>query len=256
MESINFKNGIRIQSKTAYNLYHMYFEDFSELIIALPNKDFNQYKLLLYFTDKKYKSENIDTDELVAQNLSDKLDKIYATSANAICIVPTILKKEFDEVIAENDDRLYKRLIKNLDKVVNYAYWSIKNNLIFEDTMNVDEHVYIVKQDDEDIKLFWWLELQGNKKYKQITLEETKVKETPVETPPVVKEEAPTVEFLQEEPTVTKGPPPRRQTMRKTRSKPSGDGVHSTGYSNMAFIILVLTISMLMGIGLAVLILK
>ena len=252
MESINFKNGIRIQSKEAYNLYHLYFEDFSEIIIATPNKDFNQYKLLLHFSDKKYKSENIDTDELAVQDLSDKMDKVYTETSNAICIIPTILKKEFDEVIAENDDRLYKKLIQKLDKIVNYAYWSIRNGLIFEDTMKVDDHVYIVKQSDEDIKLFWWLELHGNNKYKQITIGKPKVPNRKDNS----QEELFKVVPDPITPTVTTGPPPRRHNMRRTRSKPKGDGVHSTGYSNMAFIILVLLISTMMGLGLAVLILK
>lgn len=252
MESINFKNGILIHKNEAYNLYHLYLKDLTEFIISTPNNDFNKYKLLIYFDNLNFKNENIDTDELITGRLVKKMDIIYSQSPNSICVIPTISKKEFNDINQENDDRPYNKLLKDLDKIVNYAYWSIKNNLIFEDTMHIDPQIGIIKQTEGDIKFIWWLELRGNKKYKQVVIESPKQKEIT---------EKPSLENLQK---ITITPvtqnvlvksPPRRQTMKRTR-KPKGDGIHSTGYSNMAFIIMVLTISLLMGIGLAVLILK
>ena len=250
MESINFKNGILIHKNDAYSLNHLFFQDFSEFIISTPNKDFNKYKLLIYFDNLNFKTQNIDTDELITGKITEKMDNIYNQVPNAICVIPTISKKEFDEANEINDDKPYKKLLKDIDKVVNYAYWSIKNNLIFEDTMNVDPQVGIIKRTDEDIKFIWWLELHGNKKYKQVTIEKPKKEDKKPSESNQVSTLNPAVETLE-----LKSPPPRRKTMRRTGT-PKGDGVHSTGYSNMAFVIMVLTISLLMGIGLAVLILK
>lgn len=248
MESINFKNGILIHESKAYNLNHLFFQDFSEFIISTPNNDFNKYKILIYFDNLNFKAENVDIDELITGRLVKKMDKIYREIPNSICVIPTISKKEFNEINEENDNKPYNKLLKDLDKVVTYAYWSIKNNLIFEDTMNVDPQIGIIRQSEEDIKFIWWLELQGNKKYKQVEIASPNKKEiiednTTLENTPITQT------------TEVKSPPSRRQAMKRTR-KPKGDGIHSTGYSNMAFIVLVLTISMLMGIGLAVLILK
>ena len=50
--------------------------------------------------------------------------------------------------------------------------------------------------------------------------------------------------------------PPKDIPSSKKKRKPSGDGIHSTGYSNLAFIITVLIVSLVMGIGLAYLILR
>ena len=130
METIGFKNGILIEHKDKYSLYHMFFADFSEFIISIPNEDCQNYKLLIYFDNINFKAENIDTDELVKQTVSKKLDKIYSQFPNTICIIPTLSLKEFNETTSENDDKPYQRLLKQLDKIINYAYWTIKNNLL------------------------------------------------------------------------------------------------------------------------------
>ena len=251
MESINFKNGLLIHKTAAYNLNHLFFQDFPEFIIATPNIDFKKYKMLIFFDNLNFKTQNIDTDEAITGKIAEKIDKIYEQIPNAICIIPAISKKDFDEANEINDDKPYTKLRKSLDEFVNYAYWSVKKNLIFEDTMNVDSQIGIIKQTEEDIKFIWWLELAGNKKYKQVIIEKPKKKEVK----PIQENEA-SIKPIAPVPT----PPPnsspsRRKTIRRT-GRPKGDGVHSTGYSNMAFVIMVLTISLLMGMGLALLILK
>ena len=254
MENINFKNGILIQNNDAYNLYHMFFRDLSEFIMTTPKKDSKKYKIIIYFNNINFKSENIDPGDLITPKISTNIAKIYEDNPNAICIIPSMSKREFNDILAENDDRSYKRLLDQLDKTINYAYWSIKENLIFTDTLDIEERINIVKQSEEDVKFFWWLELNkaktNQKIYQQITIEKPQMelfipgvadnkKEVPVETK---QEEVKTL--------------PRRQTMTRTKKRPKGDGIHSTGYSNMAFMIMVLSISLLMGLGLAILILK
>ena len=247
MESINFKNGILIQSNEAYNLYHLFFSDLSEFIMATPTTYAKKYQMIIYFNNINFKAEHINPDDIITPKIGKNLNKLYENYPNAICVIPTISKREFDEILDENDDKSYARLMARLKKVMNYAYWSIKNNLIFEDTMDVLEQISIIKQSEEDVKFFWWLELQGIKTYKQISIEKPKM-ELYV---PTTKEEK-----VKKEPEINPTPPPRRHDMSRTKKRPRGDGVHSTGYSNMAFMIMVLTISLLMGLGLAILILK
>ena len=349
MENINIKNGIPINKTKTYCMYHMYFPDTTEFFMCIPSKSYELYKIIIDITDIDFDEKDIDIDDIVAGKLSDKADSAYDEYPNCIYIIPKITAKELNDALEENDDRLYKRLLKKIEQHRNNAYWSLANAAIFEDAIHVESQINILKQSDEDIKLFWWLDLKNIKGYKQIELHQRivlpkeKTKKI-IEAEKELKQEAELEELnkkaelklkkveeeeknkkielklakakkeIEEElikeelnkkaelklkkeenemlnkkaeeklqkinkinaikeemkkikeeeasrtyreiTNVIVFEPPKDIPKNKRKRIPTGDGIHSTGYSNLAFILTVLVVSLVMGIGLAYLILR
>lgn len=302
MESINIKNGIPIHKTKDYCMYHMYFPDNSEFFMCIPNRPYELYKVIVDITDIDFNIDDIDIDDIVSGKLSNKTDIAYDEYPNCIYIIPKITIEELNDALTENDDRLYKRLLKKIEKHRNNAYWSLANAAIFEDEIHVESQINILKQSDDDVKLFWWLDLNNILGYKQIELhdrltkkrEKMKAAEEAVRIEKEVEElnrkaeqklEKIEIEELnrkaedklkkinaikdelrriaEEEASKTYREitnvivfEPPKDLPKKTKKTPTGDGVHSTGYSNLGFIITVLIVSSILGICLAYLILR
>ena len=302
MESINIKNGIPINKTKDYCMYHMYFPDTSEFFMCIPNNYYGLYKVIVDITDIDFNQNAIDIDDIVSGKMSNKTDIAYDEYPNCIYIIPKISLQELNDALEENDDRLYKRLLKKIEHHRNNAYWSLANAAIFEDEIHVESQINILKQSDDDVKLFWWIDLNNITGYKQIELhdrltkkrEKMKAAEEAVKMEQEIEElnkkaeeklEKAEIEALnkkaeeklkrinaikehlrklaEEEASKTYREitnvivfePPKDVSKTKTK-KPTGDGIHSTGYSNLAFIITVLMISFMMGTCLAYLILR
>ena len=302
MESINIKNGIPIYKTKDYCMYHMYFPDTSEFFMCIPNNYYDLYKVIIDITDIDFNQNAIDIDDIVSGKMSNKTDIAYDEYPNCIYIIPKISLQELNDALEENDDRLYKRLLKKIEHHRNNAYWSLANAAIFEDEIHVESQINILKQSDDDVKLFWWIDLNNITGYKQIELHdrltkkrekmkaaeeavkmeqeiealnkkaEEKLEKTEIEAlnkkaeeklqkinaikehlRKLAEEEA--NKTYREITNVIVFEPPKDVPKTKTR-KPSGDGIHSTGYSNLAFIITVLMLSFMMGTCLAYLILR
>ena len=307
MENINIKNGIPINKTKAYCMYHMYFPDNSEFFMCIPSKAYDLYKVIVDINDIDFNIDDIDIDDIVSGKISSKTDSAYDEYPNCIYIIPKISIKELNDALTENDDRLYKRLLKKIEKHRNNAYWSLANAAIFEDAIHVESQINILKKSNDDVKLFWWMDINGIQGYKQIEIHERpklssenskKLKEAQEELEKEKEEaelnkkaeqklKAIEIEELnkkaeeklkkineikealrkaQEEEAqktykeitnVIVFEPPKDIPSQKTKKRtPKGDGVHSTGYSNIAFIITVLILSTIMGISLAYLILR
>ena len=239
MDNLYIKNGIIISKTDTYSTYHIYLPDGSDFFICIPNKTHEKYKMLFDFTNINFKTENIDSK--INTSYSKKIDKIYEKYPNSIYIISPITLKEFNDALEENDDRLYKRLIGRIETYRNSAYWSLANASIFEDDINVEPQTNIIKQGKEDVKLFWYLDINNINDYKQIDLNPPKV----IPKPKV------DLTFSQEQDVIFV---PNKEENKKC--PPQGDGIHSTGYSNIAFIITVLVISLMMGTCLAYLIIR
>lgn len=302
MESINIKNGIPIYKTKDYCMYHMYFPDTSEFFMCIPNNYYDLYKVIIDITDIDFNQSAIDIDDIVSGKMSNKTDIAYDEYPNCIYIIPKISLQELNDALEENDDRLYKRLLKKIEHHRNNAYWSLANAAIFEDEIHVESQINILKQSDDDVKLFWWIDLNNITGYKQIELhdkltkkrEKMKAAEEAVKMEQEIEElnkkaeeklEKAEIEALnkkaeqklqkinaikehlrklaeeeanktyREITNVIVFEPPKDVPKTKTR-KPSDDGIHSTGYSNLAFIITVLMLSFMMGTCLAYLILR
>lgn len=352
MENINIKNGVPIINSNTYCMYHMYLPDTTDFFMSIPTETFKTYKMIIDFANIDFKSNGINIDDKIKNKYSFNLEVAYEEYPNCIYVlIPKKVLKEFNDAINENDDRLYELLLEKLNKYKNYAYWSIANVAVFEDSISVEPEVNIIKQSEEDKKLFWWFDIKGIKGFKQIELHEN-TKEIVKKRIEELKEleELKRIEELKKQEEIKKQKELEKQEKLKKQEElkkqkelkiqeeikkqkellkqeelrkqeelkkqkelkrlekikkeeelkrqeelkkleelrrieaakrykelptpvivfdkssipvptskqktPTGDGVHSTGYSNMTFIILILIISSIMGICLAFLIFK
>ena len=233
--NINIKNGITIYKNNTYKMYHMYFPNTLEFFMCIPNNTYNSYKMIIDFSEIDFTNEDINIDDLVSASFSEKINKVYEKFPTSIYIISQIPLSEFNDAINENDDRLYKLLLDKIITCKNNAYWSLVNASIFEDDIKIEKEINIMKQSNEDVKLFWWLDINNIKGYKQIELFDKPKIELPEFVPITVNNNI---------------KPPEDKKI------PIGDEIHSTGYSNISFIITVLIISGIMGTCLAYLILR
>ena len=234
MNNINIKNGIIINKNNTYRMYHMYFPNTLEFFMCIPNDTYNSYKMIIDFTDIDLTNEDINIDDLIYASFSEKVNKVYDKFPTSIYIISNIPLSEFNDAINDNDNRLYKLLLEKIITCKNNAYWSLANASIFEDDIKIENEINIMKQSDEDVKLFWWLDINNIKGYKQIELFDK-----------------PKIELPQYVPITVNSIP-----IKEDKKTPIGDEIHSTGYSNIGFIITVLIISGIMGTCLAYLILR
>ena len=245
MDNLYIKNGIIISKANTYSMYHMYLPDASDFFMCIPKEIHKKYKFVLDFASFKFDSEDIDNK--IKEVYLKKADKLYDKFPNSIYIISPISLKEFNDALEENDDRLYKRLLGRIETYRNDTYWSLANASVFEDAISVEPQINIIKQGKDDVKLFWYLDINNIPNYKQIDLN------PPPKAPP--KPKANVVFDDEKEVFIPKVEVPAPKSQKKNTT-PKGDGVHSAGYSNLAFIITVLVISLMMGICLAYLIIR
>ena len=225
-----------------------------ELILSLDNytiyKSNNYYicipksKSIHYHIFISFSMKNLNTlpqNELIKE-IRKVSDSINYTYKNGIYILPIVDPKILKEATIENDDRLYNKILNNIIlPITNEVY-----QILTKQNIKINQTINMIKQNDIDKKLIGWISLKlGNNFIKEITFD-NKQKTNPKDIYMDTITHSSSLIFVNNFET-------NKTNLNIDNSlKPA----FSSGFSNITFIILVLSIFSVFGIIIAYMIIK
>ena len=133
--------------------------------LCIPTITSNYYHIFMGFSNKNLNT--IPKTELISEirKISDSINAAYK---NGIYILPIIDPKILKEITNENDDRSYNKILNNTIKPITNDIYNILTSLNYK----VSQKINLIKQNDIDKKLIAWISLKlGSNFIKEITLD-------------------------------------------------------------------------------------
>ena len=150
MNTINVKNGLMIDKIENYSMYEMYTEDAEKYYMCLPTSEESEYQMVIDFPEEYFKS--LLNEEITAE-LKRICDSLFQKKRNALYVLPNISTYDVSIYKEENDDHAYQNLFKNLQRYTRSAYNALSGNI------NISNVIAIVTQTNDDRKLMDWLDI-------------------------------------------------------------------------------------------------
>lgn len=227
--------------------------------LCMSDIESNNYQLFIGFANKDLNS--LSKEEIIAEirRISDLINMI---NKSGLFVLPIINPYELEQAAMENDDRLfYEIMSKKIQPITNDIY-----TLLRSENKKIDSVIRMIKQTDADRKLIDWMDMKlmesGVDYIEDIEYEKLKVQNK--QEPNKVQQEVYT-QNPQENNSYAIPPIDRsyEETMSQTKSnqlarrlvKPN-EHRRPSGFSNFGFIMIVLSISILLGIGFGYLVIK
>ena len=237
---IVIKNGIKVSRFDDYIVYQMYTDDATEYYMCTPTNKQDKYKMIIDFPEEYYKA--LLQNETVSE-IKRICDSLYSKNNGYIYILTNVTTYELNEANTENDGHAYATLLKQLQKYTFDAYKSLTAN---GGDIYIDTVIDIVMQTDDDKKFIDWLDINLNGYFNGVNLNH--------------KNEFVTQNNDDSGWTTLGGPSSNDADKTNTKSNvktkvlvPSGN---KHGFSNFAFIVLLLFIAIIMGVGFSLLLFK
>lgn len=212
--------------------------------LCIPHEDSNFYHLFMSFTDKDL--TKLSQDDLVME-IRRIGDSVNASYKNGIYLLPIISPTVLEEATLENDDRQYNYILNTFIQPITsdvYKWFSKRKK-------NVSQTIKMIKQNDMDKKLVGWLSMKlGNEFIKEILFE---VNEEVSTVPTDVLEDVFHTSNVQ---TIFIDYKDDIQVKDENYISDTLKPAFSPGFSKLGFIIMVLTISLILGVILGYMILK
>ena len=220
--------------------YSIYKND--SYYLCVPNKEHNFCHVFMGFSLMRLKGLSYEKLIIEIRKISDS---IYCSYKNSVYVLPIINPDILKDAAMENDDRGYNKILK---KYIQPITFSVYNKLISKN-IRVSQIIKFVKQNDVDKKIVGWLSMKlGDNFVKEIIFEGIDVFTTiPISTNENNLIQDISIDYQDDEIWIK-----NEEDKISDNLKPA----YSPGFSNLSFIILVLTISMGFGIVLGHLILK
>lgn len=222
----------------ALDSYSIY--DYDTYYLCVPNNTSNFYHLFIGFS-------MLNLKELEQEDLYKEIrkigDSLNASYKNAVYILPIIDIDILKEAVIENDDRLYNKLLNNyIQPITADIHSKFLNSKIY-----FSHIIKFIRQNDQDSKIISWISMKlGSDYVREITFDITKDNS---DDNTQVKEEIPevTIDHEMDDIWIKK-----QEEMIDDDLKPA----ISFGFSSLSFILMVLTISLVLGTILGYMILK
>lgn len=231
---INIKNGIKIASFNDYIIYQIYTDDGNEYYICTPTDKNDKYKMIIDFPEEYYKS-------LLKNEIIDEIKKVcdilYKTNKNYIYVLTNVTTYELNEAKAENDDHIYRLILRKIQKYTYNIYKSITSN----NDLIIDPVINIVTQTKDDRKFIDWLDININGYFNGVALRKDNkfITQNNDDNNGPTKDDGEIVKINTSSNSKVKTLVPKRKY----------------GFSNLAFIVLVLFIAVITGISFSLFIL-
>lgn len=226
------------------NEYSIYKND--NYFLCVPNDEHQFYHVFMGFSLKELNS--LSSEELFME-IRKISDSIYAVYKNSVYVLPIIDTTILEEVASENDDRGYNRILKNIIQPITLSVYS----KLMMRNVRVSQIIKMIKQNDADKKIVGWMSLKlGDNFIKEITFEDDAVNTT---TPLEVTSD---VNYSTSSKVISIDYQENDIWIKKEEEKISESlkPAFSPGFSSLKFMILVLTVSLVLGVILGYLILK
>ena len=215
--------------------------------ITIPNED--TYTLTFYvgLTPNDYgKLDNSDKE----REIDEVASKIYKLNPNSVYLLPILDNDKLANAIGDNDDYFFKGLLEDLQQIIYDAHNTVNDN----NDAEIDNTIYGIKQNNDTDKFLDWIEcyIPGFFKaknikditysYNQANLEHTQM----FNVDDITSQGGST--------TLSGGDTTLADTQPKAKKKTPPKNKH--GFSNFKAIVLILLIAFILGISLAVMLLK
>lgn len=222
----------------ALDSYSIY--DYDTYYLCIPNNASNFYHLFIGFSTLDLKK--LEQEELYKEirKIGDSLNYAYS---NAVYILPVIEPNILKEASCENDNRLYNKILKEyIQPITADIHNKFLNNKVY-----FSHVIKFIKQNDMDNKFISWISLKlGTDFVREITFNlnaDSEVK--PEEEKKVLKDV--TIDHEMSEVWIK-----QQEKMIDDDLKPA----ISFGFSSLGFILMMLTISLVLGTILGYMIIK
>lgn len=220
----------------ALDKYSIYAYD--KYYLCFPNDTSRFYHLFVGFS-------SLDLTTLDEENLYKEIrrigDSLNHAYSNAIYILPIIKPKFLEDAALENDDLLYNKLLKKyIQPITSEIHSKFASNKIY-----VSQIIKFIKQSDNDKKFIGWLSMKLGDNYVREIIFEDKVDDV-VDSKPIINNDIVTdyeiddIWIKQQEEAVS-------DTLK---------AAYSFGFSSLGFMIMIITISLVLGTIIAYMIIK
>ena len=138
-----------------YSIYELKANDSLTYYLSMPNKDINTCQIYLGFPTLEMSI--LDKEQEIAEisRLSDIIHKINPNGLYLFCNLPY---GELHEASNDNDNRLYTILLNKLHLITKDLYDTVSIN----NNVTINPQIYGIKQNNDDTKFIDWLEIQLN----------------------------------------------------------------------------------------------
>lgn len=262
MGVVDTREDLLFAKENGYSIYQYDSEYLGVYFLCIPDNQVDNYELFIGFPKKDLKE--LPKDEVI-EEIKGINDMVYSLNNNAIYALPSIDVTELEEAALENDNkRSYNQLFRKVQSMtvdINKKISSINNH-----EQSINQVITIIKQTESDSKFIQWLEMNMPNFIHGITLSELRnhyyANNQPekVDGPVLEKEEIMDIpvekeinyEVLNKE----ENDQSKDNTNNKVRKLVPQKKNNNFGFSNMSFILMVLTISLLVGISIGYLIIR
>ena len=226
------------------NEYSIYRND--NYYLCVPNIEHRFYHVFIGFSLKDLNNLSHEKRIIEIRKISDSIFTVYK---NCVYILPIIEPSFLEEITSENDDRGYNKILKNTIQPITLSVYT----MLMKKNSRVSQIIKMIKQNNVDTKLIDWFSLKlGDNFIKEITFEGNEVFTTiPIEVvydinSHVISEDI-SIDYQVDSIWIK-----NEEEKISNSLKPA----FSQGFSNMKFIILVLSVASLFGGIITYLILK
>ena len=220
--------------------YSIYQND--QYYLCIPNKTYDFYHVFMGFS---LEDLNILSKELVINEIRKISDSIYAAYKNCVYILPIIQPSVLIDAANINDDKPYNDILKNIIQPITISVYG----KLVRKNKRVSQIIKMVKQNDSDKKLIGWLSMRlGDNFIKEINFE-NKIDEFDDKKEDVCKNDykSISIDYEIDDIWIKKEEEKIADTL-----KPA----FSPGFSALKFLIMMITISLVLGAIIAYLIIK
>lgn len=238
------------QTFKSYSIYLISIDESNKYFLSLPDKNYSQPSLYLVFSNHYQNPSNIEEAKSEMTKISDI---IHSDNQATIIAMPLIPYQTLKEAKETNDYYLYQRILTKLHTITIDINHKIANH---QTNISLDQVITIITQNDIDKNLADWLVMTlGSKYFKDTTLSQ---KESSIYTEshisPIDKENYYDSDDDGNSGLNLNGSISNESVKVLVKAPPKPTTHH--GFSSFPFILLTLTFSMIIGISLAILLMK
>lgn len=232
----------------SYSIYLITIDEDNKYFLSLPDKNYLHPSLALAFSSHYQNSSN--TEE-VRKEITEISDKIQFDNQDMIIAMPLIPYDSLREAGTTNDYYLYQRLLTKLHEITIDINRRITDN---KANISLNQVIAVITQNDTDKNLADWLEMAfGSKYFKSISLTQKESSDFKVHVAPINQEAYDGGSDGNSG--LNLGGLISNENVKTLVKKPPKPTTHH-GFSSFPFILLTLTLSIIVGITLAILLIK
>jgi len=131
-----------------YDINELFDDNGNKYYLCIPTNNLLEYEIYFGFS-----KDNISSEQTI-NTISSIYDRISSNNNKIIYLSVNFLYDRFHEAGNDNDDKLFEPIYTTLKSVFRDAY----NTIIKEKVARINQIITAVKLDDDDIKFIDWLE--------------------------------------------------------------------------------------------------